>query len=223
MSKSRGNVINPNQIVETHGADALRLYEMFMGPLTASLSWSDEGLNGVRKWLDRVYRYFNSHISEFGNSTTNDLDHAYNIFVKNVTNNIQKMNFNVAISDMMVFINYCYNSKIHNKFYCVNFLKILSCFAPHIAEELNMLLGNNVSITLGKWPSFDENKTKSANVRLPIMINGKLRDVILVKIGAVEDEVLKMVLQLPKIKNYVSGKKIKKVIFVIDKIINLII
>jgi leucyl-tRNA synthetase len=146
MSKSRGNVINPDEIIKTHGADALRLYEMFMGPLGASLPWAEEGLNGVRKWLDRVYRLFETKINDLDNKTNATLDYAYNLFIRNVSHNIEKGNLNVAISDMMVFINSCYSLEKLNKEYLHNFLIVLSCFAPHLAEELNSMLGYKDSI-----------------------------------------------------------------------------
>lgn len=223
MSKSRGNVINPDEIVTSHGADALRLYEMFMGPINSAFSWTEEGLNGVRKWLDRVYRLYETKISLLSNINDRQLDYAYNLFIKNVTNNIEKFNFNVAISDMMVFINACYNVKSLNKEYLHNFLVVLNLFAPHLAEELNQMMGYNQSIYFAKWPKYDETKLILNTYKLPIMINGKLRDVIEVDLNINQDEAIEIAKVSNKIQPYLLNKPIKKVIFVKQKILNIII
>ena len=222
MSKSRGNVINPDEIIKTHGADALRLYEMFMGPLGASLPWTEEGLNGVRKWLDRVYRLFETKINDLDNKTNATLDYAYNLFIRNVSHNIEKGNLNVAISDMMVFINSCYSVEKLNKEYLHNFLIVLSCFAPHLAEELNSMLGYNDSIYNSVWPKFDETKLIKSEISIPVMINGKLRDVVLVNVNASENEIIEFVKKQPKVINAIGGKQIKKIIYIKNKIVNIL-
>ena len=222
MSKSRGNVINPDEIIKTHGADALRLYEMFMGPLGASLPWTEEGLNGVRKWLDRVYRLFETKINDLDNKTNTTLDYAYNLFIRNVSHNIEKGNLNVAISDMMVFINSCYSLEKLNKEYLHNFLIVLSCFAPHLAEELNSMLGYNDSIYNSVWPKFDETKLIKSEISIPVMINGKLRDVVLVDVNASENEIIEFVKKQPKVINAIGGKQIKKIIYIKNKIVNIL-
>ena len=222
MSKSRGNVINPDEIIKTHGADALRLYEMFMGPLGASLPWTEEGLNGVRKWLDRVYRLFETKINDLDNKTNATLDYAYNLFIRNVSHNIEKGNLNVAISDMMVFINSCYSVEKLNKEYLHNFLIVLSCFAPHLAEELNSMLGYNDSIYNSVWPKFDETKLIKSEISIPVMINSKLRDVVLVDVNASENEIIKFVKKQPKVINAIGGKQIKKIIYIKNKIVNIL-
>ena len=222
MSKSRGNVINPDEIIKTHGADALRLYEMFMGPLGASLPWTEEGLNGVRKWLDRVYRLFETKINDLDNKTNATLDYAYNLFIRNVSHNIEKGNLNVAISDMMVFINSCYSLEKLNKEYLHNFLIVLSCFAPHLAEELNSMLGYKDSIYNSVWPKFDETKLIKSEISIPVMINGKLRDVVLVDVNASENEIIEFVKKQPKVINAIGGKQIKKIIYIKNKIVNIL-
>ena len=222
MSKSRGNVINPDEIIKTHGADALRLYEMFMGPLGASLPWTEEGLNGVRKWLDRVYRLFETKINDLDNKTNTTLDYAYNLFIRNVSHNIEKGNLNVAISDMMVFINSCYSVEKLNKEYLHNFLIVLSCFAPHLAEELNSMLGYKDSIYNSVWPKFDETKLIKSEISIPVMINSKLRDVVLVDVNASENEIIKFVKKQPKVINAIGGKQIKKIIYIKNKIVNIL-
>ena len=223
MSKSRGNVINPDEIIKTHGADALRLYEMFMGPLGASLPWTEEGLNGVRKWLDRVYRLFETKINDLDNKTNTTLDYAYNLFIRNVSHNIEKGNLNVAISDMMVFINSCYSLEKLNKEYLHNFLIVLSCFAPHLAEELNSMLGYKDSIYNSVWPKFDETKLIKSEISIPVMINSKLRDVVLVDVNASENEIIEFVKKQPKVINAIGGKQIKKIIYIKNKIVNILI
>ena len=223
MSKSRGNVINPDEIIKTHGADALRLYEMFMGPLGASLPWTEEGLNGVRKWLDRVYRLFETKINNLDNKTNATLDYAYNLFIRNVSHNIEKGNLNVAISDMMVFINSCYSVEKLNKEYLHNFLIVLSCFAPHLAEELNSMLGYKDSIYNSVWPKFDETKLIKSEISIPVMINGKLRDVVLVDVNASENEIIEFVKKQPKVINAIGGKQIKKIIYIKNKIVNILV
>ena len=222
MSKSRGNVINPDEIIKTHGADALRLYEMFMGPLGASLPWTEEGLNGVRKWLDRVYRLFETKINDLDNKTNATLDYAYNLFIRNVSHNIEKGNLNVAISDMMVFINSCYSLEKLNKEYLHNFLIVLSCFAPHLAEELNSMLRYKDSIYNSVWPKFDETKLIKSEISIPVMINGKLRDVVLVDVNASENEIIEFVKKQPKVINAIGGKQIKKIIYIKNKIVNIL-
>ncbi len=223
MSKSRVNVINPNEIIKTHGADALRLYEMFMGPLGASLPWTEEGLNGVRKWLDRVHRLYESRVKEFSNESNDTLDYAYNLFVKNVTHNINANGFNVAISDMMIFINACYNSKVLNKEYMHNFLSVLSCYAPHLAEELNEMMGYHDSIYNSIWPKFDPSKLVQSEMSIPVMINGKLRDVLKVKSEISEQEIIDIAKQQPKVIKFIGDKPIKKIFYVKNKIVNILI
>lgn len=224
MSKSKGNVINPDEIIQTHGADALRMYEMFMGPLGATLPWTEEGLNGVRKWLDRVERFFELHAKEFTN-TNNDsnLEYAYHNFIKNVSSSLEAFHFNVAISDMMIFINACYSAKSWNIDFMVNFLKVLSCFAPHLAEELNQMIGNNSSITIGEWPKYNPEKLAKSTVTIPVTINGKLRDTISLPINSSQDNAMQKALESAKVQAYIANKEPKKIIFVTNKILNIII
>ncbi len=224
MSKSRGNVINPDDIVKTHGADALRLYEMFMGPLTASLPWTESGLNGIRKWLDRVYAIFNNeNIKICKDAKPNkDLEFAYNNFVKKVTNCIDKYNFNVGISEMMIFINECYKNTTLPLDYMINFLVVLSCYAPHLAEELYSSF-NNESIFNVKWPTFSDAALVKSTVSLPISQNGKLRDVMEIDVNTPKDQVIEMAKSRDKVRNFIDGKQIKKIIYVPGKILNFIL
>ena len=156
MSKSRGNVINPDEIVASHGADALRVYEMFMGPLEAALPWSTTGLDGTRKWLERVNRFY-TEVAEFTEENDHRLDRVYHATVKKVTNDIDTLNFNTAISQMMIFINECYKTKTIYRPYAIGFLKMFACFAPHLGEELwATIFDQKDSITYEPWPTYDE-------------------------------------------------------------------
>lgn len=222
MSKSKGNTINPDEIIKTHGADALRLYEMFMGPLTASLPWNDSGLNGIRKWLDRVYRLFET--IKIVDSSNEQIELAYHSFIKNVSQDIQNLSFNTAISQMMIFINECYQHQEINKKYLDNFVIVLSCFAPHLAEELwQSNLKHTDFIINSSWPTYDEKKLIKSFVIIPIQENGKLRDTIEVPIDIDEKELIKKVMELPKVIKFINNRKIKKTIYIKNKIINIII
>lgn len=222
MSKSRGNVINPDDIIESHGADALRVYEMFMGPINTAFSWNIEGLNGIRKWLNRIYRLYQEMGNKVDEQKDSNLIYAYHLFVKNVTRNIKEFNFNVAISDMMVFINACYNAKSIKKEYLENFLVVLNCFAPHLSEELNHMLGNDDSIWNRKWPEFDPQILVNKTVKISVMINGKLRDIIEVNVDASEQSVLELAKNQPKLIPYFQNQP-KKIIYVPNKVLSLII
>src|SRR5699024_8877699 len=179
MSKSKGNVINPDDIVHSHGADTLRLYEMFMGPLDAAIAWSENGLDGSRRFLDRVWRLL---VNEDGTLTTkivdtNDksLDKSYHQTVKKVTEDFNSLNFNTAISQLMVFINDCYKADELYRPYIEGFVKMLAPITPHIGEELWSKLGYNETITYQPWPNFDESLLIDDEVEIVVQVNGKVR------------------------------------------------
>lgn len=226
MSKSRGNVINPNEIVESLGGDTLRLYEAFMGPLTATMPWSNEGLMGCRKWLDRVYNLFTSDKKIVNNvkDIKPELNKAYHQFIKEATDAIEIYHFNIGISKMMVYINACYKSDTLLKDHLIGFLTVLSCFAPFIAEHLYKdILKCNKSITTLTWPKYDKKQLVVSSYTLPIQINGKLRDTIEVDVSLDQKEVVKLALAKDKIKTTIADKPIKKTIFVKGKILNFIV
>ena len=212
MSKSRGIVVNPDDIVASHGADSLRLYEMFMGPLEASLPWSTNGLDGSRKWLDRVYRLM-IETGKLSDENDHSLDRVYHQTVKKVTDDFEKLGFNTAISQMMIFINECYKAEHVYKEYAENFIKMLSCIAPHICEEMWQQLGHNDSIAYEPWPTYDEKMLVSDTVQMGIQVNGKLRAKIEVAKDA-DDEA---------VKEHTDGKNIVKVIVVKNKIVNIVV
>ncbi|MDU2974896.1 MAG: leucine--tRNA ligase, partial [Staphylococcus epidermidis] len=179
MSKSKGNVINPDDIVASHGADTLRLYEMFMGPLDAAIAWSEKGLDGSRRFLDRVWRLIitdeNSINKKIVDSNNHSLDKVYNQTVKKVTEDFDTLSFNTAISQLMVFINECYKTNEVYKPYIEGFVKMLSPIAPHIGEELWDRLGHENTITYQPWPTFDESLLVDDEVEIVVQVNGKVR------------------------------------------------
>lgn len=179
MSKSKGNVINPDDIVDQYGADTLRLYEMFMGPLTESVAWSEDGIHGSEKWIERVWRLLideNNHLRDRV-TTINDgkLDKVYNQTVKKVTEDFEQLHFNTAISQMMVFVNESYKAEALPLEYMEGFVKMLSPVVPHVAEELWQLLGHHETITYAEWPKFDAGKLEEATVQIVLQVNGKVR------------------------------------------------
>ena len=226
MSKSKGNVINPDDIIKDYGADSLRLYEVFMGPLTATLPWTDEGINGVRKWLDRVYRYFvevDKEIVDTEDLCDSETIYAYNSFVKNITHNIENQHFNLAISDMMIFLNHLYKTKKVLKKYLDNFLIILSCFAPHIAEELWSIMGNKNSVCLQVFPNFDETKLLKNTIKMPFQINGKVKNVFEFQKDLDDESICEIIENDEKIKLLLKDKQITKKIVIKNKIVNYLI
>ncbi len=222
MSKSRGNVVNPDEIVASHGADALRLYEMFMGPLEASLPWSTNGLDGARKWLDRVYRL----IVESGKLTDeNDhsLDYVYHATVKKVTEDFEALGFNTAISQMMIFVNEAYKAKTLYRPYAENLVKMLSCIAPHIGEEMWQILGHDTTIAYESWPTYDEAMLVQDTIEMAVQVNGKLRAKITVNKEEDEEVVKAVALSQDNVKTHTEGKNIVKIIVVRNKIVNVVI
>ncbi|MDA1614948.1 leucine--tRNA ligase, partial [Bacillus cereus] len=195
MSKSKGNVVNPDDIVASHGADTLRLYEMFMGPLDASIAWSENGLDGARRFLDRVWRLFvqdNGELSEkITDAPNKDLEKAYHQTVKKVTEDYAELRFNTAISQMMVFINDAYKAETLPREYVEGFVKMIAPVAPHIGEELWSKLGYNETITYASWPTFDESKLVEDEVEIVVQVMGKVRAKLTMSKDASKDEMEK--------------------------------
>ena len=226
MSKSRGNVINPDDIVKNYGADTLRLYEMFMGPLEASLPWSNKGLEGARRFIDRVYRMFEDKeiSSKFSDKNDGSLDYIYNVTVKKVTSDFENLQFNTAISQMMIFVNELYKVKSIYKPYLENFIKMFDCICPFIGEEIwHTYLGHEDMITYTSWPTYDESKTHLSVITMAVQVNGKLRDTIEVNKDEEDDVIKEKALSSEKIKSYTEGKTIVKVIVVKNKIVSIVI
>ena len=224
MSKSRGNVVNPDDVVLKYGADTLRMYEMFMGPLEASLPWSNSGLDGMRRFLDRVYRLFSEEQFTSKISDTNDgsLDFAYHSMVKKVTEDFANLQFNTAISAMMIFINEVYKANSIYKGYLEGFLKPFACLAPHLGEEIWEMLGHEDVIDYESWPTYDESKLVKNEVNIAVQVNGKLRATIKIHLDATQEEVQELALKDENIIRHLEGKTIRKIIVVKNKICNIV-
>lgn len=224
MSKSKGNVISVDDVISEYGADSLRIYEMFMGPINYSLAWNDDSLKGSKKWVEKVYLLFENKKDIIKDNVTNDeLLKDYKLFVNNVSNNIEKLQFNLGVSDMMIFINACYKASEIKKEYLKNFIIILSCYAPFIAEEINLnFFESNESITKGQWPKIESISSENELINIPVQINSKVRDIVKVKNNITEEELINLIKSNDKIKPYLENKEIVKTIFVKNKIINFI-
>ncbi|EEK48336.1 leucine--tRNA ligase [Bacillus cereus ATCC 10876] len=224
MSKSKGNVVNPDDIVASHGADTLRLYEMFMGPLDASIAWSENGLDGARRFLDRVWRLFvqdNGELSEkITDAPNKELEKAYHQTVKKVTEDYAELRFNTAISQMMVFINDAYKAETLPREYVEGFLKMIAPVAPHIGEELWSKLGYNETITYASWPTFDESKLVEDEVEIVVQVMGKVRAKLTMSKDASKEEMEQLALEA--IQDQIEGKTVRKVIVVPGKLVNVV-
>lgn len=225
MSKSRGNVVNPDDVVEKYGADTLRMYEMFMGPLEASLPWNNSGLDGMRRFLDRVYRMFSesSMIDKWTDNNNGELDYAYHSMVKKVSEDFENLQFNTAISAMMIFVNEVYKAKEVYKPYLEGFLKPFACICPHLGEEIWSMIGHDDVIDFEAWPTYDESKLVKSEVEMAIQVNGKLRSTIKIHLDASNEEVEDLALQDENVKKYLDQKQIVKVIVVKNKICNIVV
>ena len=247
MSKSKGNVINPDDMVKEYGADALRVYEMFMGPIDAAKPWDPNGIDGSKKFLDRVWRLFvesgkvqdvgtnlssdgsvnNSSTRNSKNSTNRDayknLEKVYNYTVKKVTNDYENMYYNTAISQMMIFINSASKEDVIPKEYAEGFVKLLNPVAPHITEEIWNRFGHSNTITYEAWPTYDETKLVEDTVEIPVQINGKVRATVSISVDASEDEVKNIVHQNSNIQSQIDGKTVVKEIYVKNKIYNIVV
>ncbi|WP_314406699.1 leucine--tRNA ligase [uncultured Gemella sp.] len=227
MSKSKGNVVNPDDIIVSHGADTLRVYEMFMGPLDASIAWSENGLDGSRRFLDRVYRLFvdeetgkvNDKVQDKDNS---ELEVSYNYTIKKVSEDIEILGFNTAISQLMVFINDCYKAEYIPRKYALGFIQLLAPFAPHLAEEMWEIYGNTESISYVPWPTFDESKLVSDTVEIVVQLMGKVKTKLDVKKDLTPAELEQIVLANEEVKELIEGKQVMKVIVVPGRLVNIV-
>ena len=215
-------VVNPNDIVDTYGADTLRLYEMFMGPLEADKPWSSQGVEGSRKFLDRVWRLVieSGKVKEVENT---GLEKLYHQTVKKVTNDYESLSFNTAISAMMIFINECYKVEVIPKQYIKGFIKLLYPITPHICEEMYQQLFGGDTLTYESWPSYDESKTIENEIEIGVQVNGKLRAS--VKIVKDEDQeiVKEKALKEENVLKNIEGREIIKIIVVPNRIVNIVV
>lgn len=224
MSKSRGNVVNPDDIVESHGADALRLFEMFAGPLADAKPWSTKGLDGARRFIERVYRLIDEepYVSLISDENSHELDASYAQMVKKVSEDYESLSFNTAISAMMIFINDVYKAKSLYRPYLEGFVKVFSCVCPFVGEEMWEKLGHEGFIDYEPWPTYDPKALIKDEVKIAVSVNGKTRDVILLPAEASQEEALRIALQSEKVRSFVLDKPFKKVIYVKGRILNLV-
>ncbi len=226
MSKSLKNVVNPDDVVEKYGADTLRMYEMFMGPLDASIAWSENGLEGSRKFLDRVWRLIVDENNKMRDriTTINDgrLTKVYNQTVKKVTEDMENLHFNTAISQLMVFVNEANKVDVLPYEYIEGFVQLLAPIAPHIGEELWAILGNQESLTNAPWPTYDEAALIEDEVEVVFQVNGKVRAKLNIARGLSRDELEEKALAAEEIQSFINGKTVRKVIVVPDKLVNIV-
>jgi leucyl-tRNA synthetase len=231
MSKARGNVINPDDVVNEYGADALRLYEMFMGPLEATKPWSMRGVEGVYRFLNRVWRLIidDRHESVKLLDAVRDVEpdketqRILHETIKRVTNDLDTMSFNTAISAMMELTNHLTKEAVRPKSVLRTFMLILSPFAPHLAEELWHALGGANTLAYEPWPSFDESLLKADTIEVPVQINGKLKAKLIVAANISKEALEAAAKSDERIKPLLEGKTIKKVIVVPGKLVNLVV
>ena len=220
MSKSRGNVVNPDDIIRDYGADTMRLYEMFIGDFEQSAPWNTQSIKGCKRFLDRVMNLVDV-VS--GTGVTPELEKPMHKLIKKVSGDIDNMRFNTAIAAMMGTLNTIYEVGKLTKDELITFAKLLSPFAPHVAEEINELLGEKDLISIAKWPEYDESKTVDDTVELPVQINGKVRSTVLIPKDADKDTVLTIAKSDEKIAEAIKDKTIVKEIVVPGKIINIVV
>jgi leucyl-tRNA synthetase len=219
MSKSFGNVINPDAIIDQYGADTLRIYEMFMGPFDQAILWSNKGVRGCYKFLKKVWNLTEQHSAD-EKSSKETIKNLHKL-IKKIGEDLDKMKFNTAIAAFMEFVNFCSREQL-GKDEKEKIIILLSPFAPHISEELWQIIGHKESVTFQKWPDYNKEFIKEDLVNLIIQINGKLRDRIEVSPDVLKEETEKLVLQREKVKKWIGGKEIKKIIFVPGKLINIV-
>lgn len=215
-------VVNPSDIVEKYGADTLRLYEMFMGPLEASKPWSSSGVEGAKKFLDRVWRLYTEENKTFDGENKN-LERLYHETVKNVTNDYEKLSFNTAISHLMVLVNAMYKETVIPVEYIEGLVKMLNPICPHITEELWNMLGHEGTIAYEAWPVYDEAKLVKTEFDIAVQVNGKLRGTITVSVDDTEDVIKEKALSNENVKRHTEGKEIVKVIVIKNKIVNIVV
>ena len=213
--------VNPNDVVRDYGADTLRLYEMFMGPLEADKPWSSQGVEGAKRFIDRIYRLFeDDKVQDVKNS---NLEKIYHQTVKKVTEDYESLNFNTAISQMMIFINAVYKENIFPLEYATNFVKLLNPICPYVTEELWSMLGHNNTISYEPWPCYDETKIVDETFTMIVQVNGKVRGKIEVDSSISKEEMETMALNIDNVKTFTEGKEVVKIIIIPKKLVNIVI
>ncbi|OHB57559.1 MAG: leucine--tRNA ligase [Planctomycetes bacterium GWF2_42_9] len=224
MSKSRGNVVNPDKVIDDYGADSMRLYEMFMGPLESTKPWSMQGVEGVHRFLNKFWRTVvdgQSSIKDIDiDEETNRLLHQS---IKKITQNIDTFRFNTAISQMMIFVNHLARLETKPKKAIETFVLLLAPFSPHIAEEVWQILGHTTTLAYETWPKFDENLAKEKEIEIAVQVLGKIKDKIVVSAEADEEEIKQKALACEKVASSIAGKEIKKIIVIKSRLVNIVI
>ena len=230
MSKSRGNVVNPDAIIASHGTDTLRLYLMFLGPLEAMKPWNPNGIEGVHRFLQKVWREcldregaVNPKITDDPASDSAELIKLLHETIRKVGDDIEGLRLNTAISQMMIFANALQKSSTVSRATVLAFLQVLAPFAPHITEELWERLGQRGSILAAPWPQFDPAKLVADTVKLVFQVNGKHRGDQQVPVGLSEADAVKIAYENPKVVPFVTGKTLKRVIYVPGRILNIVV
>ncbi|WP_314942541.1 leucine--tRNA ligase [Abiotrophia defectiva] len=226
MSKSKGNVVNPDHVVDQYGADTLRVYEMFMGPLDASIAWSENGLESTRRFLERIWRLYvaeDGSLSERIQDADNPaLERVYHQTVKKVTEDFEILHFNTAISQMMIFLNATKDQAIIPKAYAQGLIQLLAPLAPHISEEIWQKLGHQDSISHVTWPSYEEALTIEDQVEVVVQINGKIKAKVMVEANMAADALGELALNLPEIQAQLEGKTLRKVVAIPNRLVNIV-
>jgi len=228
MSKSRGNVVNPDQVIADYGADSMRLYEMFMGPLEAMKPWSMHGVEGVHRFLNKVWRMIINEETGDINDEVDESDADENTLrilhqtIKKVVDDIESFGFNTAISQMMIFINHLSQQNSRPRSVIDKFLLVLSPFAPHIAEELWSRLGHDATLAYEPWPQYDENLIKEKEIELAVQVNGKIKDRIVISSDADEEQIKGVALECEKVAAALEGKEPKKIIVIKSRLVNIV-
>jgi leucyl-tRNA synthetase len=228
MSKSRGNVVNPDEVVGAYGADAMRLFEMFMGPLEEMKPWSTRGVEGVYRFLNRVWRLF---VDEHGNidptirvnAVTAETEHSYHFMLKKVGDDIEGLRFNTAISQMMIFVNETMKLETKPRQFLEPFVLVLAPFAPHIAEELWEKLGHEVSLSHQPWPEHDPEKLARSVIPIVLQVNGKIRGKIDAPADLSEQDLESRALADGGVRKHLEGKTLIKAIVVRNRLVNLVV
>jgi leucyl-tRNA synthetase len=223
MSKSLKNVVNPDDVVADFGADSLRLYEMFLGPLDTAKPWDERGVKGVYNFLNRVYKFFSDYAHLREGEEDSEILKLLHATIKKVGNDIEALHFNTAISQMMIFTNLCIKKGTVTRDSAGKFLQLLAPFAPHLGEELWHQLGHPESVALSTWPSYSETMLKQESHEYPVMINGKLRFKIQLPVDMPEEKIKEEVLSHQTALKWTKGEAPKRFILVPRKIINVVV
>ena len=215
-------VVNPSDIVRDYGADTLRLYEMFMGPLEVSKPWSPQGVEGARRFLNRVWTFFTKEENLTAESD-GELDRVYHQTVKKVTQDFENLGFNTAISQMMIFVNACYKKGSCPKAYAESFVKMLSCICPHLGEEIWEIFGHGESLAREPWPAWEEDKIREDTIQIPVQVNGKVRATVEIAVDEEQDSVLEKAHAMKNVQTAMSGKTVIREIYVKGRIVNIVV